>query len=240
MPINAILPANRTPRLSIIVPVLNEAAVIAATLAPLQAWREHGLEIIVVDGGSCDGTPLLAAAQADLVITSAPGRSIQMNAGAARAHAETLLFLHADTQLPPQAFYSVISAVDMGVGWGRFDVHIAGRLRGLALVAFMMNWRSCLTGIATGDQAMFVRRQLFETLGGFPPIPLMEDVALSKKLRALTPPVCLSEKVVTSGRRWEKHGLWRTIFLMWWLRLRYQLGADPMALAQAYGYKTHG
>lgn len=239
MPINAILPANRTPRLSIIVPVLNEAAVIAATLAPLQTWREHGLEIIVVDGGSCDGTPLLAAAQADLVITSASGRSIQMNAGAVQAQADTLLFLHADTQLPPQAFYSVISAVEMGADWGRFDVSIAGYLRGLRMVAFMMNWRSRFTGIATGDQAMFMRKRVFQAVGGFPSIPLMEDIALSKRLRAQSVPACLREQVLTSGRRWEKHGLWRTIFLMWWLRLRYFLGADPALLAKTYGYPTH-
>jgi rSAM/selenodomain-associated transferase 2 len=226
------------PRLSIILPALNEAATIAHALHPLQCWRQHGLEIIVVDGGSNDATTAVAAPLADRVIVAARGRAAQMNAGAALARAELLLFLHADTQLPLQAFYSVISAAEMGAVWGRFDVRIAGQLRGLVMVAFMMNWRSCITGIATGDQAMFVRKQLFEAVGGFPPIPLMEDIALSKTLRALAPPVCLRETVTTSGRRWEKHGLWRTIFLMWALRLRYALGTDPAKLAKRYGYRA--
>jgi rSAM/selenodomain-associated transferase 2 len=198
--------------------------------------RLHGVEVIVVDGGSRDGTAGLAAPLADCIITAARGRGAQMNAGAARAGGDILLFLHADTLLPPKAPELVAAAIAGGACWGRFDVHIAGALRGLGLVAGMMNRRSRLTGIATGDQAIFVTREAFRRVGGFPLIALMEDIVLSSRLRALGAPACLREKVVTSGRRWEEHGLWRTILRMWWLRLRFHFGASPVELAREYGY----
>jgi rSAM/selenodomain-associated transferase 2 len=162
-----------------------------------------------------------------------------MNAGAAQATGDILLFLHADTQLPPTALMRITEAMAGGALWGRFDVRIEGRIAGLGMVASLMNWRSRLTGIATGDQAIFTTRKAFAQLGGFAEIALMEDIVLSGMLRKLARPACLREKVITSGRRWEKHGLWRTIFKMWGLRLRFYLGASPSVLAREYGYAVH-
>lgn len=222
------------PTLSIVVPALNEAACIAGTLQALQALRRRGAELVLADGGSADGTAALAAPWADRVIVAPRGRAAQMNAGAAEAGADVLLFLHADTRLPPQADAAIQRALTGGAGWGRFDVHIDGRPRMLRLVAAMMNLRSRWTGIATGDQAIFVRRTLFEAVGGFPLQPLMEDVELSCRLRRLGGPACLRDRVVTSGRRWEQRGVWRTIVLMWWLRWRYWRGEPAARLAEAY------
>ena len=222
--------------LSIVVPVLDEAVGIAAALAPLQRLRQAGVEVLVVDGGSRDATLEVATPLADLVLVAPRGRGSQMNAGAARARGATLLFLHADTRLPAGAVEAVVAAIAAGACWGRFDVAIEGRLAGLGMVATMMNLRSRLTGIATGDQAIFVTRAAFEQVGGFPDLPLMEDIALSTWLKRIARPACLRQRVVTSGRRWEKHGLWRTILAMWRLRLRFFFGADPQALAREYGY----
>lgn len=224
------------PTISIVIPVLNEAAGIVPVLERLQGFRRQGAEVIVVDGGSRDETADCARPLADCVIASPRGRGRQMNVGAAQATGDILLFLHADTLLPASALSSVSAAVARGACWGRFDVHIAGAISGLAMVAFMMNWRSRLTGIATGDQAIFVTRTAFQRQGGFPTIPLMEDIALSQALRKVAWPACLADQVSTSGRRWEKHGLLRTILSMWWLRLRFFLGASPHALAREYGY----
>lgn len=229
------------PALSIIVPVLDEAAGIEPALAALAPLRSRGAELIVVDGGSRDATRELAAAQADRVLSAPRGRARQMNAGAAVARGRVLLFLHADTALPAAADRLVAQAIDLsivgsGPHWGRFDVRIAGRSPWLPVVAAMMNRRSRLTGIATGDQAIFVSRAAFRGVVGFPDIPLMEDIALSRALLKLGRPVCLSARVTTSGRRWETHGVWRTIVFMWWLRLRYFCGADPRRLALEYGY----
>ena len=228
--------AAQPPCCAIIIPVLNEAGGIVEALEALQEFRRQGTEIIVVDGGSQDHTAALAQPLADRVIVARPGRGRQMNAGAALTTAEVLLFLHADTQLPAGALSRINEAVASGAGWGRFDVRIAGTLSGLGLVALMMNWRSRLSGIATGDQAIFVRRDVFFRHGGFPEIPLMEDIAISGTLRKAARPACLTEKVTTSGRRWEKHGLLRTIVKMWWLRLRFYFGASPNNLAREYGY----
>lgn len=222
--------------LSIILPVLNEAEGVVPALERLQEMRRRGAEVIVVDGGSRDETAELARPLADCVITAARGRGAQMNAGAGQSSSDILLFLHADTLLPSAAPEVVAAAIAGGARWGRFDVRIAGTLRGLGLVAGMMNWRSRLTGIATGDQAIFVSREAFRQVGGFPSIPLMEDIVLSSRLRAVGAPACLREKVLTSGRRWEQHGLWRTILNMWWLRLRFHFGASPALLAREYGY----
>lgn len=220
--------------LSIIVPALNEAARIRITLAALAPLRARGAEVIVVDGGSDDGTAALAAAAADRVLVAPRGRARQMNAGAAVARGGTLLFLHADTTLPALADTHIASARAGGALWGRFDVHIEGRARLLRVVAALMNWRSRASGIATGDQALFVERALFEALGGYADQPLMEDIELSRRLRAAAAPACLRERVVTSGRRWEQRGPWRTVFLMWRLRWRYWRGESPQALAEAY------
>ncbi len=225
-----------SPGISIVIPVLNEAGGIVQSLERLQEFRARGAEIIVVDGGSDDGTVGLALPFADCVTTAARGRGEQMNAGARKAGGGILLFLHADTKLPPATPNLIAAAIAGGARWGRFDVRIDGSPSGLALVASMMNWRSRLTGIATGDQAIFVTREAFEASGGFPAIPLMEDIVFSGSLRRIARPACLREKVTTSGRRWEKHGLLRTILKMWWLRLRFHFGANPDELAREYGY----
>ena len=223
--------------ISIIVPALDEAQGIEACLAPLQALRARGAEVIVVDGGSRDATRSRAAPLADLVLEAGRGRARQMNAGAARARGDVLLFLHADTLLPEGADRAIDAAIARAP-WGRFDVAITGSDPLLAIVAAAMNLRSRLSGIATGDQAMFARREAFLCAGGFPDIPLMEDVALSRRLKRLARPACLRQRVVTSGRRWERRGTLRTIVLMWRLRAAYALGADPRRLARTYDVES--
>ena len=222
--------------LAIVMPVLNEAAHIEAALAALQAYRACGIEVIVADGGSSDGTPDLARPLCDALIDSPRGRGVQMNAGASAARGGVLLFLHADTQLPDGADRLVLDGLaQSGRAWGRFDVRFdSGGL--LGLVALAMNLRSRLTAIATGDQAMFVTRAAFDAAGGFPAIALMEDVALSARLKRIGAPLCLRARVTTSGKRWRKHGVVRTVLLMWRLRLAYFFGADPAKLARTYGY----
>ncbi len=217
-------------RLSIIVPVLDEAPGIAATLHALAPLRQRGHEVLVVDGGSSDGTIACCEGLADRVLQAPRGRARQMNAGAAVARHTMLLFLHADTTLPAAAEEAVAAAP----AWGRFDVRIESHSPMLMVVATLMNLRSRCTGIATGDQAIFVRRELFQRVGGFPDQPLMEDIELSRRLRAIAPPLCLRQRVTTSGRRWEQRGVWRTIALMWLLRWRYWRGVAPDVLARAY------
>lgn len=227
-------PAPAGPTLSIVLPVLDEAAGIGAALQALAAWRAEGVEVVVADGGSRDGTPQRCAGLADRVLAAPRGRARQMNAGASVARGEVLLFLHADTRLPADALPALQRALSDGVGWGRFDVRIEGRSRLLPLVAALMNLRSRLSGIATGDQAMFVRRELFDAVGGFPDQPLMEDIELSIRLRRRSRPACLRTRVCTSGRRWDRQGALRTIVLMWSLRLRYWWGTPAEVLARAY------
>ncbi len=219
---------------SIVVPVLNEAEGIAATLRGLAALRAAAAELIVVDGGSSDATLHRCAGLADQLLTGPRGRARQMNFGAARARGAILLFLHADTRLPADALALVQRAIESGHDWGRFDVRIEGRSPLFPMIGALMNWRSRLTGIATGDQAIFVRRAVFEAIGGFPDQPLMEDIELSKRLRRRGPPACIAQRVVTSGRRWERHGVWRTIALMWRLRFLYWWGVSADQLAKAY------
>ena len=223
--------------LSIVIPVLNEATSIESSLAALTPLRQSGTEVIVVDGGSADDTIALARPFADQVISAPRGRGAQMNAGAAIARGDVLLFLHSDTRLPSGADTLIRDGLGAsGHVWGRFDVAIAGTHPFLPVIATMINARSRLTGIVTGDQAMFVTRVAFYEAGGFPDIPLMEDIALARKLKQLSPPLRLVERVTTSGRRWEKSGVLRTILLMWQLRLSFWLGADPAKLARRYGY----
>ncbi len=222
-------------RLSVIIPILDEAETLPQTLGTLQALRSEGNEVIVVDGGSRDGSAQLAAGLADQILLAPRGRALQMNAGARRARGECLLFLHADTLLPAGAAETIAAGLAAtGRAWGRFDVRLSGRPWPLRLVETLMNLRSRLTGIATGDQALFVKRAVFEKLGGFPEIPLMEDIALCRRLKRISPPLCLRQRVITSSRRWESNGIWRTIALMWHLRLAYFLGADPADLARRY------
>ena len=225
------------PVLSIVIPALNEAADIEAVLQALQPLRARNIELVLADGGSRDRTAALARPWVDAAVDAPRGRALQMNAGAAQARADVLLFLHADTRLPPLADVLVLQAVNRrggGACWGRFDVRIEGRPWMLRVVAWLMNLRSRLSVIATGDQAIFVTREAFEQVGGFPVQPLMEDVEISRRLKRLGRPACLNARVCTSGRRWEQRGVWRTIVLMWRLRWRYWRGESPARLAEAY------
>jgi len=225
--------------LAIVIPVLNEAVSLPGALAALVELRNRGVVVIVVDGGSVDATADAAQAGADAVMTAPRGRASQMNAGACHPlarKADALLFLHADTRLPPNADALIQNALGGGAVWGRFDVRIDGQHPLLPWVAALMNWRSRQTGMATGDQAMFVRRRVFEWLGGFPAQPLMEDIELSARLRERSPPACLTECVSTAGRRWDHNGFWRTVLLMWRLRVAYASGTPAQQLALRYGY----
>ena len=221
--------------LSIIIPALDEAEHIVATLDSLQPLRRRGVEIIVADGGSRDNTANLARERADQVLTVPAGRARQMNAGAAAALGEILCFVHADSRMPEGADGLIVDGLSRSRrSWGRFDVSIAGTHPMLRVIAQLMNWRSRLTGIATGDQGLFLTRSLFEAAGRFPEIALMEDIALTRQLKRYSPPLCIAHRLMTSGRRWEKHGVWRTMLLMWRLRLAYFFGADPDRLARQY------
>ena len=225
-------------KLTIIMPVLDEGEAIAATLDALADLRALGTEVIVVDGGSRDATIQRARLRADRVISAPRGRALQMNAGAAKASGDVLLFLHADTRLPADADHVVLTGLERsGRAWGRFNIKIDGRSPLLRVVGFLMGLRSQITGIATGDQAIFARRDAFQAVGGFVEIPLMEDIALCKRLKRVSRPLCLRQCVVTSGRRWDRYGVFPTIRLMWRLRLAYFFGADPKELAQQYGYE---
>lgn len=226
------VPAPRRPLLSIVVPVLNEAELLPALLAHLAPFRNDA-EVIVVDGGSTDGTR--EAARGARVLTAPRGRARQMNAGAAAARGDILLFLHADTRLPPDALDEIRQALgDPRVVAGRFDVRLAGPRAIYRAVEVLMNLRSRWTGIWTGDQAIFVRRAVFERLGGFPDIPLMEDVEFTRRLRRAGPRACLRARVTASVRKWEREGALRTILLMWALRFLYRVGVSPARLHRWY------
>lgn len=224
---------ERAEALAIVVPMLDEAATLPALLVHLAGWRARGCEVVLVDGGSRDDSVEMARAAGFRVLIAERGRARQMNAGAQACGGAILLFLHADTRLPEAADAMVCAALAVQA-WGRFDVHIDGRPRMLRVVAALMNLRSRLSGIATGDQAIFVRRDVFEAVGGFPDQPLMEDIELSCRLLRVSRPACLRARVRTSGRRWEQRGVWRTIALMWRLRWAYWRGVPAERLAEAY------
>ena len=222
-------------RLSIVIPALNEADSIGATLAPLQAARRAGHEVLVVDGGSSDATAVAAADGADRVIEAPRGRAVQMNAGARAASGDVLWFLHADTRAPDDAAEAIIEACRGGRRiWGCFNVALDAPGLSFRVISTGINWRSWFTGIATGDQGLFVSRRLFDAVGGYPELPLMEDLALSHALRERCLPVRLPQRLSTSARRWQQGGTWRTVLLMWRLRLAYALGADPAELHRRY------
>ncbi len=237
--------AAARPRVRVVVPALDEAAAIAAALEPVLA-AGAGVECVVVDGGSTDGTRDVARAAGAIVIEAPRGRASQMNAGAAHAIGsrpaqpsdggpDVMLFLHADTRLPEGWRDAVERALAQGAAWGRFDVVLDDPSPVLALVSAMMNLRSRITGICTGDQAIFVGARAWADCGGYAAIPLMEDVELSRRLKRIAgAPACVRPRVRVSARRWRRHGVLRTIVLMWWLRLRYALGDSPQRLHAAY------
>ncbi|MDX2167076.1 MAG: TIGR04283 family arsenosugar biosynthesis glycosyltransferase [Deltaproteobacteria bacterium] len=219
-------------RLSVIIPALDEAAQIAAAI---DSARAEALEVLVVDAGSADATAATAAAAGAVVLQAPRGRARQMNAGAAHAGGDVLLFLHADTRLPVGFAAAVAAALeDPAAVGGRFDVRLVPSSPLLALTAALINRRSRLTGIATGDQALFVRRATFEAMGGFADLPLMEDVAFTRDLKRRGRVVALRARVATSARRWQRHGVLRTILLMWRLRLLYWWGVAPAELKRRY------
>jgi rSAM/selenodomain-associated transferase 2 len=221
--------------LSIIIPTYNEARNIAASLQPLQAVRAQGHQIIVADGGSTDDTVDIAAPLVDDITRGEKGRARQMNAGARLARGEVLVFLHADTLLPNAVDRLIMDGLrGTRSQWGRFDVRLDGEPAMLRVVERLMNLRSRLTGIATGDQCLFMTREAFAAVGGFPEIALMEDIAMSARLKRLSRPACLKAKAVTSARRWEERGIVRTIVAMWLTRLSFFFGADPALLARRY------
>jgi rSAM/selenodomain-associated transferase 2 len=228
--------SSNSPWLSIIIPTLNEAASIASLLDVLQSCRHQGVELIVVDGGSTDQTVLLATPRADQCIVTAAGRATQQNAGAALARGDMLWFVHADTGLDGEEWRLL---KDCAAGWGRFDVRLRDADWRLAMVAALMNLRSRLTGIATGDQCIFASRALFFSAGGFPRQPLMEDVEISRRLRRIERPLCLRHRITADSRRWHRHGFWATVLLMWWLRGCYFFGVDPDVLHRQY-YRRRG
>jgi rSAM/selenodomain-associated transferase 2 len=222
---------------SIIIPVLNESERVVEFLSALRRQTQNlPAEAIVVDGGSSDDTVQRARQHCDCVVDATRGRASQQNAGAAIATGHVLVFLHADTKLPQNAFAMIADALSERLAWGRFDVAFDAEDWRLSMVSFMMNARSRATGIATGDQCIFMRRSAFVAVGGFANQPLMEDIELSKRLKRISPPACLRDRVTTSARRWEKHGVFRTIALMWWLRFAYWMGVSPTTLARWYGY----
>ncbi len=222
-------------RLSIVIPALNDAAVLSQTLPLLQPLRRAGHEVVLVDGGSNDGTPEVAEGLVDAVLSAPRGRAYQMNAGAAIAGGDVLLFLHADTRLPADVTERVCTALrSPHVLWGRFDVRLSGLQWWARMIEVAMNLRSRLTGIATGDQAIFVRRRVFSRMGGFPELLLMEDIAISRRLKRVARPACLRARVITSSRRWERQGWFKTVLLMWRLRLAFALGVSPARLVRAY------
>ncbi len=219
--------------LSIIIPTLNEAEIIINTLKPLQHLRKN-CELIIVDGGSIDSTVAKASPYVDRIMTCQSGRAIQMNAGAALARGDTFIFLHADSHLPQHTYSILEDALSQGYCWGRFDIHLIGKPLLLPVISLLMNLRSRVTGIATGDQAIFITRKTFFAIGQYPVIALMEDIALSKKMVQFAKPFCSRAKVISSSRRWEQYGCIKTILLMWWLRLLYFSGTPTTKLNHLY------
>lgn len=223
-----------SPSLSVIIPARNEAQTLPLLLEDLAPLRAAGAQLIVVDGGSRDGTCRLAAPRVDRLLETGPGRARQMNAGAALARGEYLWFVHADTRVAGASIQCLLEALAERPLWGRFDVRLSGQGMALRLIGTLINLRSRLTGVASGDQGIFIERAAFEALGGYADMALMEDIELSRRLKRLARPRCLRPPLSTSSRRWERQGVWRTVWLMWRLRLAYYCGVSPDRLARQY------
>jgi len=225
----------KTMSISIIIPTLNEEIAIESLLQQLQPYRQQGHEVVVVDGGSKDKTIAMAESLADKVIQSEAGRTTQMNAGAEKGSGDVFWFLHADSIIYENAINNIQFYLnEKNKDWGRFNVKLSGSHFMFRIIERMMNLRSCISGIATGDQGIFVKRTIFEQVGGYPAQPLMEDIELSKKLKKISPSVCVKNVIITSSRRWEQKGILRTVLLMWRLRFLYWLGVSADKLAGQY------
>lgn len=219
---------------SVIIPTLNEADYVVPTLERLQAARARGHEVILVDGGSSDDTCGAASGMVDRVLECAPGRAGQMNHGAGNAHGDIFIFLHADTWLHNE-FDGILD--ERGISertWGHFGIRLSGSHIMFRCIERLMNLRVRLTGIVTGDHTIFTGRHLFRRMNGYADIPLMEDVELTRRLNKISPPVRIGQTVTSSSRRWEKHGIARTVLLSWTLRSCYALGFDPRDLVKQY------
>ena len=219
--------------ISIVIPVLNEEKALQVLLDQLQSYREQGHEVVVVDGGSNDNTCSVASTLCDQLITSESGRAIQMNKGAEFSKNNILWFLHADTLVPEHSIEKIQKALEDN-DWGRFNIKLSGSRFVFRVIERMINIRSCVFSIATGDQGIFLNKNTFNKVNGYSVIPLMEDVNLSKKLKSLSHAVCLNEKITTSSRRWEKYGILSTVLLMWKLRFLYWTGVSAERLALQY------
>ncbi|MDF1764467.1 MAG: TIGR04283 family arsenosugar biosynthesis glycosyltransferase [Oleibacter sp.] len=226
--------SHKNTELLVVVPMLNEAEQLPELLMHLSQIKDAQTQIVFVDGGSTDNSVRIVEQAGCSVIESERGRAVQMNAGARALSAPVYVFLHADSRLPVDGINAIRHAIANGASWGRFDVTIIGKHPMLKVIAFMMNWRSRLSGIATGDQTLFISKEAWEKVDGFPEQPLMEDIDISKRLRSIARPICLHERVITSGRRWEERGVWKTIFLMWQLRFDYWRGASAEKIAERY------
>lgn len=220
--------------IAVIIPVLNEAQQLDELILRVNSLQSNGARVVIVDGGSNDGTIEQLQQTKIELISSEKGRAKQMNKGWRSVQAESYWFLHADCQPPNSALADIQNTLNNRQRWGRFNVSLSGRSPMFRIIEFMMNWRSCLTQVATGDQGIFVEARLLEEIDGIPDIPLMEDIALSKQLRKHSRGACIKSPMIVSSRRWEKSGIVRMTVLMWWLRLRYFLGANPAELYKSY------
>ena len=219
--------------IAVIVPVLNEAGRCEHLIKMLRDYRRQS-QIVIVDGGSRDDTVRQLTQAGFAVLQTEPCRALQMNYGYSHLEADAYWFLHADCTPPHNAMELIRDHLDQGYGWGRFDVRLSGSNLIFRIIERMMNWRSCLTQVATGDQGIFIRGSLLRQIGGIPDISIMEDIALSKMLRSHGRCACVSDRMLVSSRRWEKNGIIYMTMLMWWLRLRYFMGADPQDLHRWY------